>query len=313
VSNFLYCNFKLQWHNIIRNNYYKYTFQVFIRSLKILKADRNKCGIIEVKGAASPPQSLSKLKKRGSKQMSSSLPPQEHDSTFKLLFENPKDILFLVKHVIGYSWAKDIEEDSIELADKEFVDETFKQKRADVIAKARLKDREVYFYILIENQSKVDEDMAERLLKYMIMLWARKIREGAEKLPAIIPIVTYNGLKEKWDVTRDIIDAFEIFKENIFRYELVDLSKLNVVDLFEREEGSLVPVVFYLEQARDDASELTRRLSRIVPVLEKMDEHNRERFAILVKNIIEPRLNERQRIEVEKMTKTLLQGGEKNG
>jgi len=155
--------------------------------------------------------------------------------------------------------------------------------------------------------------MAERLLKYMIMLWARKIREGAEKLPAIIPIVTYNGLKEKWDVTRDIIDAFEIFKENIFRYELVDLSKLNVVDLFEREEGSLVPVVFYLEQARDDASELTRRLSRIVPVLEKMDEHNRERFAILVKNIIEPRLNERQRIEVEKMTKTLLQGGEKMG
>jgi len=245
--------------------------------------------------------------------MSSSLPPQEHDSTFKLLFENPKDILFLVKHVIGYSWAKEIEEDSIELADKEFVDETFKQKRADVIAKARLKDREVYFYILIENQSTVAEDMPERLLKYMIMLWARKIREGAEKLPAIIPIVTYNGLKEKWDVTKDIIDAFEIFKENIFRYELVDLSRLNVVDLFEREEDSLVPVVFYLEQARDDARELTRRLSRIVPVLEKMDEHNRERFAILVKNIIEPRLNERQRIEVEKMTKTLLQGGEKMG
>jgi len=58
------------------------------------------------------------------------------------LFENSKDILFFVKHVIGYSWAKDIEEDSIELVDKEFVDETFKQKRADVIAKARLKNRE---------------------------------------------------------------------------------------------------------------------------------------------------------------------------
>lgn len=245
--------------------------------------------------------------------MCDSLPPQEHDSTFKFLFEHPKDILFLIRNVIGYSWAKDIEEDSIELADKEFVDETFKQKRADVIAKARLKDRGVYFYILIENQSKVDEDMAERLLKYMIMLWARKIREGAEKLPAIIPIVTYNGLKEKWDVTRDIIDAFEIFKENIFRYELVDLSKLNVVDLFDREEDSLVPVVFYLEQARDDARELTRRLSRIVPVLEKMDEHNRERFAILVKNIIEPRLNERQRIEVEKNDKNPITGGRENG
>ncbi|WP_271628888.1 Rpn family recombination-promoting nuclease/putative transposase [Caldicellulosiruptor sp. DIB 104C] len=245
--------------------------------------------------------------------MSSNLPPQEHDSTFKLLFENPKDILFLVRKVIGYSWAKDIQEDSIELADKEFVDEAFQQRRADVIAKAKLKDREVYFYILIENQSTVAKDMPERLLKYMILLWARKIREGVEKLPAIIPIVTYNGLEEKWNVTKDIIDAFEIFKENIFRYELVDLSRLDVEKLFDGGESSLVPVVFYLEQARGDAKELTRRLKRVVPVLERMDEHNRERFATFIKRIVEPRLNEEQKKVVVKLTETLLQEGEKMG
>jgi len=63
--------------------------------------------------------------------------------------------------VIGYSWAKDIEEDSIELADKEFVDETFKQKRADVIAKARLKNRER----LNERQRIEVEKMTKTLLQ----------------------------------------------------------------------------------------------------------------------------------------------------
>ena len=63
--------------------------------------------------------------------------------------------------MIGYSWAKDIEEDSIELADKEFVDETFKQKRADVIAKARLKNRER----LNERQRIEVEKMTKTLLQ----------------------------------------------------------------------------------------------------------------------------------------------------
>lgn len=245
--------------------------------------------------------------------MSSNLPPQEHDSTFKILFEDPKEILFLVKHVIGYSWANEIDESSIELADKEFVDEDYNQKRADIVAKAKLKDREVYFYILIENQSTEAKDMPERLLKYMIMLWARKIREGVEKLPAVIPIVTYNGLREKWSVTRDIIDAFETFKDNIFRYELVDVSSLDTEKLLRREEDILSPVVFCLEQVRDDALELKKRLLELEPFLERLDEHNKERFAVIVRNIVIPRMDERQKQEVEELLKKLMEGEKKMG
>ncbi len=245
--------------------------------------------------------------------MSSNLPPQEHDSTFKILFEDPKEILFLVKHVIGYSWANEIDESSIELADKEFVDEDYNQKRADIVAKAKLKDREVYFYILIENQSTEAKDMPERLLKYMIMLWARKIREGVEKLPAVIPIVTYNGLREKWSVTRDIIDAFETFKDNIFRYELVDVSSMDTEKLLGREEDILSPVVFCLEQVRDDALELKKRLLELEPFLERLDEHNKERFAVIVRNIVIPRMDERQKQEVEELLKKLMEGEKKMG
>ena len=241
--------------------------------------------------------------------MNNSLPSQEHDSTFKFLFENPKDILFLVREVIGYSWAKDIEEDSIELADKEFVDETFHQKRADIIAKAKLKDREVYFYIIIENQSTVAKDMPERLLKYMILLWARKIREGAEKLPAIIPIVTYNGLEKNWDVPQEIISEFDIFKDDIFKYALVNISKLDAKALLQEEEDVLSPVVFYLEQVRDDTEELVKRLKEIEPKLKTFSQTNLERFLIWAGNVIRPRLAKEDKEKYDELAQRVKQGG----
>ncbi|WP_039766360.1 MULTISPECIES: Rpn family recombination-promoting nuclease/putative transposase [unclassified Caldicellulosiruptor] len=241
--------------------------------------------------------------------MRDSLPPQEHDSTFKFLFENPKDILFLIKDVIGYSWAKDIDENSIELANEEFVDEYFLQRRADVIAKAKLKDREVYFYIIIENQSTVAKDMPERLLKYMILLWARKIREGVEKLPAIIPIVTYNGFERDWDVSQEIINAFDVFKDDIFKYAVVNISKLDVKTLLQEEEDVLSPVVFYLEQARNDTEELIKRLKEIVPKLKQLSRTNIERFLIWAGNVIRPRLTKEDKEEYDRLVEKVKQGG----
>lgn len=241
--------------------------------------------------------------------MRESLPPQEHDSTFKFLFEDPKDIFFLVRDVIGYSWAKDIQEDSIELADKEFVDEEFLQKRADVVAKAKLKDREVYFYIIIENQSTVAKDMPERLLKYMILLWAKKIREGVKKLPAIIPIVTYNGLEEDWDIPQEIISEFDIFKDDIFRYAVVNISKLDAKALLEEENDVLSPIVFYLEQVRDDTEKLIERLKEVVPKLQSLSQTNLERFLIWAGNVIRPRFPKEEREKYDKLAQELKQGG----
>lgn len=235
--------------------------------------------------------------------------PHEHDLTFKLLFEDPKDILFLVRDIIGYSWAKDIEEGSIELADKEFVDEELRQNRADVIAKAKLRDREVYFYILIENQSTVDSAIAERLLKYMILLWARKIKEGAKKLPAIIPIVTYNGLERDWDVPQEIINAFDIFKDDIFKYALVNISRLATTELLDKQEEVLSPIVFYLEQVRDDPEELVERLKRIESKLGRLSQTNLERFLIWAGKVIRPKLTKEGQREYDQLAERVKRGG----
>ena len=151
--------------------------------------------------------------KKGEKTVCEKLPPKEHDTTFKFLFADKEEILLLVKDILHYTWADNIEEDTIELVKTNYVTQQFSQVEADVVAKAKLKDKEVYFYILIENQSKVKREMQQKILKYMISLWAEEIRKGVQILPAIIPIVVYNGIGERWNVSTDLMEAFDVFRE----------------------------------------------------------------------------------------------------
>lgn len=58
---------------------------------------------------------------KGANVLSENLPPKEHDSTFKFLFEEKKDILLLVKDILKYKWAEMIDEDSIELVKTNYV------------------------------------------------------------------------------------------------------------------------------------------------------------------------------------------------
>lgn len=106
---------------------------------------------------------------------------------------------------------------------------------------------DIYFYIiLIENQSTVRRGMQQKILRYMISLWAQEIRSGVESLTAIIPMVIYNGIGERWSVSTDLMEAFDIFKDDVFKYRVVDIVELDVKRYLEKEEDILTPIVFYL-------------------------------------------------------------------
>lgn len=105
--------------------------------------------------------------------------------------------------------------------------------------------------------------MQLRILRYMISLWAQEIRKGVEVLPAIIPIVVYNGIDERWNISTNLMEAFDIFRDDIFKYRVVDIIELDMKKFLEKQEDVLGPVVFYLEQVREDKDELVKRLYEI--------------------------------------------------
>ncbi|WP_083790248.1 Rpn family recombination-promoting nuclease/putative transposase [Caldicellulosiruptor hydrothermalis] len=164
-------------------------------------------------------------------------------------------------------------------------------------------------YILIENQSTVKKEMQQKILKYMIRLWAEEIRKGVQILPAIIPIVVYNGIGERWSISTDLMEAFDIFKDDVFRYKVVDIIELEVKEFLEREKDILLPIVFYLEQVREDRSELIRRLLEVEKNLKKLSKKNVDRFLEWSYRIIRPRFSEEQKSEYDRVAKRVKQEG----
>lgn len=94
----------------------------------------------------------------------------------------------------------------------------------------------IKLYVLLEFQSSIDHSMPIKLLVYMIEVWREmfkgvskeEIKRKGFKLPAIVPIVTYNG-KDKWNVQvsfKEKITKYELFVDKLldFEYVLLDVK-----------------------------------------------------------------------------------------
>ena len=118
-----------------------------------------------------------------------------HDSGYKKLFSNRTIFRQLIETFVNQEWVHSLDFDNCEPLDKSFISEHYKETESDLIYKVQFHDREVYIYILIEFQSTVDPFMALRVLNYITNFYMDFLvnNSGVSKLPAVFPIVLYNG------------------------------------------------------------------------------------------------------------------------
>ncbi len=118
-----------------------------------------------------------------------------HDSGYKKLFSNRTIFRQLIETFVNQEWVHSLDFDTCEPLDKSFISEHYKETESDLIYKIQFQDREVYIYILIEFQSTVDPFMALRVLNYITNFYMDFLvnNRGVNKLPAVFPIVLYNG------------------------------------------------------------------------------------------------------------------------
>jgi len=132
-----------------------------------------------------------------------------HDKSYKDLFSNKEILINMVQSFVKSSWGKDITKDNIELVNKSYILSDYEELESDIVYKATIENKEVIFYILLEFQSYVDYSMPIRLFLYMTEIWREVLKNTKKvevkskdfKLPAIVPIVLYNG-EYKWTVER---------------------------------------------------------------------------------------------------------------
>ena len=122
-----------------------------------------------------------------------------HDSGYKKLFSNRTIFRQLLETFVNQEWVHSLDFANSEPLDKSFISEHYKETESDLIYKVQFHDREVYIYILIEFQSTIDSFMALRVLNYITNFYMDFLvnNRGVKKLPAVFPIVLYNG-EDRW-------------------------------------------------------------------------------------------------------------------
>ena len=184
-----------------------------------------------------------------------------HDKGYKRIFSIKKNFLDFLKKYVGLEWAEGLTVDDIELVDKEFITDQFDTYESDLVYKIHKDGEEAYLFFLQEMQSSNDFTMPFRILVYMVAIWLdyfkntdkNERRKKGFKLPAIIPLVLYNG-EDSWTAERrfrNYVDRNSLFGRYTVDFEYILIS----VDELEREfiesSNTLVDNVLLSDRIRE--------------------------------------------------------------
>ena len=230
-----------------------------------------------------------------------------HDTGYRYLLKSKKAFVQLLRSFIKGGWAKQVDEADLFLLDKSFILQDFQNKEADIVYQAKIKDRDVIFYVLLELQSSVDFQMPYRLLLYMTEIW-RDIMKNTEaktaerkdfRLPVIVPIVLYNG-ENKWTAPlnfKEYLNGYELFGEHVldFRYSLVNVHEYDEDELLELE--NLLGAVFLLDQCKNFI-EIIKCLKKLAKILGKLNKVEFRLFVTWAKNTLTRFMSPKQKEKV---------------
>ncbi len=229
-----------------------------------------------------------------------------HDKSYKTLFSNKEIFLNLIHQFTENEWKKDLQADQLILVDKSYILSDYEELEADIVYRANMGNKELIFYVLLEFQSSVDYSMPIRLLFYMIEIWRDVLKEVKNEaikkkdfmLPAIIPIVAYNGA-DKWHVPthfKEKIKEYERFGTTLldFEYILLDVNQYNKEELIEKQ--SIASAIFLLDQ-KIDVEEYMKRIATITKVFSKLTVEEKLELKNWIKNTLQDEVA-KQAIEI---------------
>ncbi len=234
-----------------------------------------------------------------------------HDTGYRYLFKSKKAFLQLIRSFIKHDWVQDVDETSLIYVDRSYILQDFQEKEADVVYQARLKDRDIIFYVLMELQSTVDFLVPYRLLLYMQEIWRDILKNTPEnetkkkgfRLPLIVPMLLYNG-SDRWTVPltfRETLSSYEDFGEMAvnFRYHLFNVRSYDEAELLEL--SNLISVVFKLDST-DSIEEILTAIVEFTDVIKGLTKEEFKLFTDWTKQILAGNLPEKDK---EKLSQVL--------
>jgi len=250
------------------------------------------------------------------------------DSIFKELFEDRTVFYDFLKAFLPKEITKQIKETDLKREQTELIGKDFSIKRSDILYKIEKRNgQDIYIYLLLEHQSKVDQLMAFRMLAYKVRIWEQYVKSHKKeskqkgfKLPVIIGMVFYDG-KAKWTSPMDVkekITKIKNMEEYLIKanYELINLSSIKEETIINMKNALGIILLTDKPNVRiKNAEELLKIINK--DIISKLPEEEQEKFnkhrnafiELFGKRTdyeeIEERFEELKEMEVPKMFNTL--------
>ncbi|MGF1546758.1 MAG: Rpn family recombination-promoting nuclease/putative transposase [Thiotrichales bacterium] len=168
------------------------------------------------------------------------IPPSAHDEGYKQLFSHAELVGDVLRGFVHEPWVEQLDFTSLEKVNGSYVTDDLREREDDVIWRVRLNNTWLYVYLLIEFQSSNDPWMALRIMVYTGLLYQDLIKSGVVsapgKLPAVFPIVIYNG-SGRWSAARELAELIEPLPPSMStyrpnqRYFVLDEGRLEIEQL----------------------------------------------------------------------------------
>ncbi len=229
-----------------------------------------------------------------------------HDKGYKRIFSIKKHFLHFIKKYIALEWMMELEEEDLELIDKEYITDQFDTYESDLVYKVHTKEGAVYLFFLLELQSYNDFTMSFRLLIYMTAIWLdhfkncdkNKRSKKGYRLPAIMPIVLHNSGRN-WTASckfSHMINNAQLFGKYVvdFEYALVSVNTLTESKI--SNSNTLIDNIFLADKKRT-RQEWTDGIAELMHRIRAMDTDDLNEWITWFSNVIR-KLNEDERGEL---------------
>jgi hypothetical protein len=220
----------------------------------------------------------------------SKLPSRPQDRSQRLLFHHRRPIRDLVRGFVPEPWVQDLDFRTLKRLPSDYISGMmpgeYEERTGDILWQVRWRRGKahsldnLYVLVLVEHQSTCAQDMALRILTYIVLFYQR-LRKGrplkkGELLPPILPMILYNG-DVPWWAPLNVFDLIhwvpESFAAHIpsMKCILIDEKRCRPEDLAALQKN-VVAAIVRVEQTNGASA-----LGRVVRDLEDWLSHPRDR------------------------------------
>ena len=165
-----------------------------------------------------------------------------HDALFRGVFSKPENAQASLRAILPEAFGRRVDWDTLRLEPGSYIEPDLRALYSDLLYSAHVEGAETFVYLLFEHQSTTDALMPLRLLRYMVAVWERWLREhdNAKSVPAILPVVLSNA-EGGWDKPVSMAELYALSAEAQAEVqEYLPSFRLVLDDLATRSDDELI-------------------------------------------------------------------------